>query len=59
MWVVDSLWHLTLVTNLVKYNTLGAEKACDGGVCAADWSHSRSFLPDLLFNEILHKFGEC
>lgn len=31
MWVVDSLWHLTLVTNSVKYNSLGAEKACDRG----------------------------
>lgn len=31
LWVVDSLWHLTLVTNLVKYNT-GGEKACHG-VC--------------------------
>lgn len=27
-------------------------------VCAADWNHSSSVLPDLLFNEILHKHGE-
>lgn len=56
-WVVDSLWRLTCVTGLVKYNTLG-EKRHVMDLCAAIWNHSRGLLPGPLLNQIPHKHGQ-
>lgn len=57
VWVANSLQHLTHVTNLMKYPTLG-EKRHVMDMRAAIWNHSCSLLPGPLFNQILHKHGK-